>query len=409
MNHSPLPVAATPAADLLAPQLPKTSRLWVFIALLLALCVGRAAAQDDDYIAIIGVMDQADALSASGKLSQAHDKYLEAQQALTSFQRANPGWNTPTVSSRIKYVGEKAAATSGKAAVVEPTVAAAETKAAAFVPKSPVKLLDAGSEPRKVLRFHPAAGDKQTIVMTMKMDMEMGMAGIQLPAMDIPPMQLTMDIDVKNISADGEIAYQMVFTDASVDAGTNAADVMAAAMKTALGGMRGLTGSGKMTTQGIVKSVEMKLPAGAAPQLSQTAGQMKDAFASSSTAWPEEAIGVGAKWEYQTKVKSQGLTTDQTITYELVALDGDQLTLRSAITQSAANQKMESPAMPGMKVDLNKLAGSGTANTVQDLTRIMPLTVNLDEETKMNLGMNAGKNKQNMDMKLTMKIKVESK
>ncbi len=409
MNHSPLPVAATPAADLLAPQLPKTLRLWVFIALLLALCVGRVAAQDDDYIAIIGVMDQADALSASGKLSQAHDKYLEAQQALMSFQRANPGWNTPTVSYRIKYLGEKAAATSGQAAMTEPTVVATGAKASVLVPKSPVKLLDAGSEPRKVLRFHPALGDKQTIVMTMKLAMEMGMAGIQLPAMDIPPMQLTMDIDVKNISADGEIAYQMVFTDASVDAGTNAADVMAAAMKTALGGIRGLTGSGKMTTQGIVKSMDMKLPAGAAPQLSQTAGQMKDAFASSSTAWPEEAIGVGAKWEYQTKVKSQGLTTDQTITYELVALDSDQLTLRSAITQSAANQKMESPAMPGMKVDLNKLAGTGTANTVQDLTRIMPLTVNLDEETKMSLGMNAGKNKQNMDMKLTMKIKVESK
>lgn len=64
--------------------------------LLLTLCAGSALAQDDDYLAIIGIMDKADALSATGKTSEAHAKYIEAQHALATFQTANPSWNKPT-------------------------------------------------------------------------------------------------------------------------------------------------------------------------------------------------------------------------------------------------------------------------------------------------------------------------
>lgn len=409
MNTSPFSIAAIPAAGSHPTQFKKTFRAWLCVALLLALSVVQVAAQDDDYIAIIGITDQADALSASGKTAQAREKYIEAQQALTMFQRANPGWNTPTVSFRIKYLREKIAATSGRGEAAGASASSAGTKPETVAAKSPVKLLAAGAEPRKVFRFHPTAGDKQTIVMTLKMAMEMGMAGNKLPAMDIPPMQMTMDVEAKNISADGDISFQMEFTDATVEMDTNGTAVMAAALKTSLAEIRGLTGTGKMTAQGIVKSLEMKLPAGAAPQLGQTAGQMKDAFSSSTTALPEEAIGVGAKWETKTKAKTQGVNADQTVTYELVSLEGDQLTLRSTVTETASSQKMDSPMMPGMKVDLNKFTSTGSGTTVQELGKIMPQSVSMDQETLMNMGMNLGQQKQKMDMKMTMKISMESK
>jgi hypothetical protein len=408
MNMSRLSAAVSPAAGHLMPQPKKIFRAWIFILLLCALGTLRGAAQDEDYIAIIGITDQADALNASGKTAQAREKYLEAQRALTVFQRANPGWNTPTVSFRIKYLRDKIADSAGPGTAAKPGELNEGTKAAVAA-KSPVTLLAAGSEPRTVLRLRPAVGDKLTLVMTQKTSMEMGMAGNQLPAMDLPPIQLTMDLEVKKISDDGEIDYQLNFTDATVEADKNGIAVQAEMMKTALDGIRGLTGAGKVTAQGIVKSVTMQLPARPAPQLAQTVGQMTEVFSSVIPALPEEAVGVGAKWAYQTKSKTQGLTTDQTTTYELVAREGDQFTLRTTIAQSAANQKMDSPVMPGMKVDLVKLTGTGTGTSTQELGRITPQTASVDEETRMSLGMNLGQQKQSMDMKITVKVTIESK
>lgn len=379
----------------------------ILCLLLLTFCAGSALAQDDDYLAIIGIMDKAEALGVAGKTSEAHSKYIQAQRALATFQTANPGWNKPTVSYRLKYLRDKIADTSSHVVAVESTSDTSGTKAVVAAGKSPVKLLAAGSEPRQVVRLHPAVGDKQTTVMTMKMAMEMGVAGKAMPAMDIPPMVLTMSMEVKDVSAEGEIAYQMEITDAAVDAGTNGANTMAAAMKTALGGMRGLAGIGKMTTQGIVKSMEMKLPASAAPQLAQTMGQMKDSFSSSAIALPNEAIGEGAKWEYKSRLKSQGMMLDQTFTYELVSIAGDQLTLRSTIQQSAANQKIESSAMPGMKMNLNQLTGEGSGDTTLDLGKIVPTAASMESKTQM--GMNAGAQKQNLDMRMSLKLTLEAK
>ena len=373
----------------------KWSVVWIMLVLL-TFCAARADAQDKDYLVIYGIMGQADTLSAGGQTSQAHAKYAEAQLALAQFQRENPAWNIKTVSFRLNYLAEKLAATTVK-------------KEAAPAPKSPVKLLDAGSEPRTVLHLHPRVGDQQTVIMTMKMAMTTSAAGKEMPAMDMPAMLMTMDFGVKDISDAGDITYTMVFSDATVAADTNTPPAIAAAMKSSLASIRGMTGTGRMSSHGIVKGVEIKLPAAADPQMSKTMDQMKESFSSSSTPLPEEAVGPGAKWEYQTRIKSQGMTIDQNLHYELIAIEGDRLTLRSTITQNAANQKIQNPAMPGLKVDLTKMTGNGTGSSTFDLGRIMPVSGTLAEKTEVIMDMNVGQQKQTMDMKMDMNITIESK
>jgi hypothetical protein len=381
----------------------------IMLVLLLALNAARAEGPDDDYLAVYGIIDQADTLSTSGKTSEAYAKYVEAQRALVAFQKNNPGWNAKTVSYRLNYLTEKIAATSGKTAAMETGPATAAPKTAAAAPKSPVKLLANGSEPRTVLRLHPAAGDKQTTIMTLKMGTVTSVAGQAMPAMNMPAMVMTMDITVKDVSAAGDINYELVFSDATVAEDTNIQPAVAAAMKTSLASIRGLTGTGRMSDQGIVKSMEIKLPADAAPQLSQSLNQMKESFSSSAIPLPEEAVGPGAKWEYKTRIKSQGMSIDQTLAYELVAVEGDRITLRSTLSQNAANQKIQNPAMPGLKVDLNKMTGAGTGSSTYDLTHLMPVTGTLDEKIGINMSMNAGQQKQAMDMKMDMNITLESK
>jgi len=417
MNNSPEPAIAITAATLPPSRLKKHFGLWILLGLLLTLCAARVEAQDDDYLAIYNVIDQADALNAGGQTAEARNKYIEAKHALMDFQQNNPNWNTPTVNFRLKYLDQKIAATtvSATASAVEPA-AATTTAASPAAPQNAmagaapsVKLLEAGSEPRKVLSLHPAVGDKQNVSLTSKISVVVAMAGSQMPAMDMPAMQMTMTLEVKSVSPDGEITYGMVFSAANVADVTNATPGMAAAMQSALAGMQGMTATGKMSSKGIIRTFDVKLPDGASPQLSQAMAQIKDSFSSSSTVLPAEAVGPGAKWEYQTQVKSQGITIDQTVDYQLVSVSGDQLTLQSTIRQNAANQKIESPAMPGMKVDLTKMTGTGSGNSTFDLGHIMPLVATVDEDVEMVMGINMGQQPQSMDTKMKINLTFGSK
>ena len=272
-----------------------------------------------------------------------------------------------------------------------------------------MKLLDAGSEPRKILSLHPSVGDKQTLGLTSKISMNMSMAGNQMPAMDIPATQMTMTVEVKSISADGEVTYGVTFSAATVAAAPNAMPGMVEAMQAALAGMQGATATGRISSKGIIQGFDVNLPPGASPQLKQTMDQMKDSFSSSSTALPAEAVGPGARWEYRTKLKSQGITIDQTVDYQLVSVAGDQLTLQSTLQQNAANQKIESPAMPGMKIDLVKMTGTGNGNSTFDLSHVMPTAATMDEAIEMATSVNMGPQPQSMDMKMKVNLTFESK
>jgi hypothetical protein len=423
-----VPVVAGPEGPLSIHK--RYSVFYILLALLLTLCLARAdSGPDEDYLAIYRMMGQADALAASGKTNRAYTNYVAAEQSLTQFQHDNPGWNVNLVTFRLKYLDEKIAATSGapvapattttpapdattspdNTSTAAPGMTADAGAEATPAAKSVVTLLDPGSEPRAALRLHPTAGDKQTMAMTMKMAMSMTMAGNQVPAMNVPAMQITMDVTVKDISADGDITYNTVFTDATVAADTNTAPAMAAAMKTTLAGLTGMTGTGTMTDHGIIKDMEMTVPPDASPQLSQMMEQMKGSMRSSSSPLPQEPVGAGAKWEYKSQVKSQGMTIDQTTTSELVSADGDHLTLRTTIAQNAANQQIESPSMPGMKVDLTKMTGTGGGDATFDLGHIMPIAATLAENIQIAMAINTGQQKQPMNMSMTMNITLASK
>ena len=383
----------------------------ILLALLVSFGVARAEGPDSDYLVVYGVMEQADALNTKGKTVEAHKKYLEAQRALTEFQQNNSDWNKPMVGYRAKYLAEKIQETSGETAASAANNGSASTgkSAVAGAGKSAVKLLFAGDEPRTVLRLHPAVGDKQTVVMTMKMNMTMSAAGNAMPAMDMPAMAITMSVAVKKVSAEGEITYGIIFDAADVAAGEDTKSPTGAAMKSALGGISGMAGEGRMSDRAIGKSMEMKSSGDSNPMLAQTMEQMKDSAGNAATPLPEEAVGPGAKWEHRQKIKSQGMTVDQVTTVELVSVDGDKLELKSTVTQNAANQKIENPSMPGMKMDLVKLVTTGKGKSSVDLGHLLPQSATVDSDTETSMGMNVGQQKQMMNMKMKMSVKFEGK
>jgi hypothetical protein len=82
---------------------------------------------DDQYLSILSIVQQGDALADKSQWTPALVKYTEAQTALKKFQHDNPLWSTKLVKYRITYVTDKLTNLSTKAASGE-TVDAMEMK-----------------------------------------------------------------------------------------------------------------------------------------------------------------------------------------------------------------------------------------------------------------------------------------
>jgi hypothetical protein len=272
-----------------------------------------------------------------------------------------------------------------------------------------VKLLEPGAEPRQALRLHPKPGDKQTLTLTMKMGMATKMGEMETPAVKLPGMTMIMDSTVKSVSASGDIAYEMVMTDASVADEPGVMPQVAETMKASLAGLKGLSGTGTMSNRGLNLGTDFKIPSNADPQTRQAIEQMKESVANLSSPLAEEAVGTGAKWTAKTTLKSQGLAIDQTATYQLISIEGERLNLKTTTAQSAANQKMQNPSMPGVKLDLSKMTGEGTGEVSLDLAQLLAREATFDSHADLSMNMNMGGQKQAMNMKMEMNIRLESK
>ncbi len=77
----------------------------VAFAALLVSCTGaRAAAPDEQYVELYGLIQEADKFNAAGQTRAAVTKYLEAQVGLKNLRAAFPDWNPKIVHFRIQYI-----------------------------------------------------------------------------------------------------------------------------------------------------------------------------------------------------------------------------------------------------------------------------------------------------------------
>lgn len=373
----------------------------IFFVFILALAPAWADEAETRYLRIHEIIDQADSLNKGGERDAAKAKYQEAHIALMSFKQRHPTWNVKVVSYRLNYLADKIATLSQPVVTETPT----EIRSATASSSSPVKLLSAGAEPRTVLRLQPQPNARQTMTTTLKMEMDMGLG----QPMKMPAIIMPMEVTVKSVSSEGDITYEIVMGEVGLAEDPDALPQVAEAMKASLGGVKGITVTATMSNRGFSKDSDLTVPSDADPQMRQTLDQLQETWSNIAAQLPEEAVGVGARWEVRQPLQSQGMKINQTATYELVSLDGDRLSTAVTMTQSASNQKIQNPAMPQMKLDVTKLTGSGRGNLTLNLGQVMPLMATLQAQTEMSLSVDMGGQKQKMTMKTGMNLRLESK
>jgi len=370
------------------------------LVLVLASWTAKAEEIEDQYLRVMRLSDQAEDLKTSGRKDAALAKYKEAQNALLTFQKNYPRWNMNVVSFRLNELTKNINALSTSSAEPGATGTASEPQ---------VKLLEPGGEPRKVLRLKPNQGDQQTVVMSTKTTMDMQLGDIPAQKMKLPVMEITMSTTVKEVSKEGDVTYEVQFQDSSVSEDVEVMPQIIEGLKTVLSNLKGMSGTGTMSSRAIGKKLDLKVPDTADPQTKQIIEQMKQSFANMSAPFPVEAVGLGAKWEARTPLQYQGMKINQTVVYELTALEEGRISTKSTISQNAANQKIQSPAMPALKLDLTKMEGHGTGETTMELSKIVATDGQAEMHADLNMAMNAEGQKQTMTMKMDSTVSVKAK
>lgn len=247
-----------------------------------------------------------------------------------------------------------------------------------------IKLLDAGKDPKHELRFAAKKGAQQKVLMGLQMGITMDIGGTPR-TQSMPRIDMPMEVTVTDVTTNGDMTYRFELREPEIaDDGMTAPGVVAG-MKGALAGIAGLSGTAVVTNRGFTKSVDIKVPAGANPQVTQFMDSFKQSIGQMSAPLPEQAVGVGAKWETSTTISQNGMKLKQVATTEVIGIDGNIATLSIKLQQSADRQKVTSN---GMTVDLESLTGSGGGETTIDLGKIVPATakMSLRSDMKMKAG-----------------------
>lgn len=392
----------------------RATKLFCLLAALAVTLATPLFGQEDAYLKAFDLVRQGDSLEAAGKKDAAVEKYQQAQVALRDFQRNYPNTAKSAVAFRMNYVAQKISSLTKPAGATEsvqaPTTGkTTPTKSAAASSTSPIKLINAGAEPRKLLRLHPKPGDKQSVTMTVKMAMTTKMGDTPIPQIKLPAMNFVMDSSVKDVSAEGDVSYDLEISEATVTDDPEVMQAAADAMKASLAQIKGMGASGVVSSAGVMKSLEFKAPSASDPQAGQTVDQMKEAFTRIMAPLPDDAVGVGAKWEVRTPVKSQGLVIDQTATYEIVSIEGDRVTTKCTVAQRASNQKIQNAMMPGMNLDLVKMTGSGMGTVTGDLSQLLSPKATMNEHTDMTMGMAVAGKQQTITMQMDVNTSIQAK
>lgn len=198
------------------------------------------------------------------------------------------------------------------------------TEAAAETPGYTVTVEDPGSEPRRELRLAVEAGDVDRLTQRQENSLEIS-AGGQVQSSPSPSTEIDLSYTVDEATADRIVATG-TYDDVRVLESPGDDPAVVSQLRELLDGFRGVTTRTAYTPRGEILEArfdDLQLSGPAGPLLEQFASSFTDAVMSLSTPFPEEAVGVGARWRIDTDTEIAGLPVTIATTIQLTEVTED--------------------------------------------------------------------------------------
>lgn len=240
-----------------------------------------------------------------------------------------------------------------------------------------MKLLDTGQAPRRKLRYAWRIDQKERLAMDLRTAATTESGGEKESEVALPSVHVAIAIDPQSVSADGDLRYAWRVTSATADAGGEMPSQVAEGMRAEVAEIAHLSGTALVTCRGLAKEVAVD-PGTAAMEAigtGQMAEQVRQTLRDVAAPFPEQEVGVGARWRKLSQLDERDARISQTETFRLVDLQGDRGVLDDALAQTAPPQALRAPGMPpGARARMESMLASGQAKVRFDLSRLVPQT-----------------------------------
>jgi hypothetical protein len=268
-------------------------------------------------------------------------------------------------------------------------------------------LLDDGREPRRPLRYPKEPPPPQKMSLQLRVAMKMEVPGSPIPPVAMPGLRLLLDLTAASIE-DG-VRYDFTVTDADLTGADAAHPSLVAGMRKGVTALVGTAGSLSVDRRGFQRGLTMGVPDGLGQELTQFLNSAKLAIGQMAVPLPEEAIGVGAKWQIEETIAQGGISVRQKTYYELLAIDGPRLQIRTQTVQSAEQQKASIPGLPsGVSAKVMSLRGAGAGESEVDLRRLVPSSSREELETDISFVIVQGDSERVMSLTATTGLEIQS-
>jgi hypothetical protein len=201
-----------------------------------------------------------------------------------------------------------------------------------------MRVLDPGMTPRAPLRYRVPPGQTETLYVELARAQAM-QAGGQGAQSGIPPVQLRVEIGPASGTREGYIHHPVAITQVRL---SNAANKMSPAerneIEKSLATLLALKGWSEMDVQGRIRRSEFQGVDAVPAELTVMLGNIRTALL--SVPFPDEPLGVRARWEAERKVQLGGVWIDQVVTYDIERMAEGQLDLQIIARGTAAPQQI---------------------------------------------------------------------
>ncbi len=206
-----------------------------------------------------------------------------------------------------------------------------------------LEVLDPGAEPRRVLELRFVEGDTATA----ELASELSIVDVDGAAvLDTPAVVQTVRFDIDRVNGDeADVSFEVLGV--RIDDPTGKLDRAGLLELTAaLDAMVGLGGTGALDRRGQFSAFRYDVPDGFDANAADTLDQLEQDVAAMGVPLPEAPVGVGARWRARDTLQVNGVRTDQVITYEITAIDGETITYSAIVEQSSPTQDLHDRTLP---------------------------------------------------------------
>jgi hypothetical protein len=203
-----------------------------------------------------------------------------------------------------------------------------------------VKVLEPGSEPRRVLRYQLDAGARARAELTSKATVTAALTSTVLETTtqktEFPTERMRLALEVIEKRPNGDVRVSSRIEDATLDPDGAVDPKMRAQLAGDLTRQRGKKAEWWMTPAGVVEPIERGVDE---PRLAVT-DLTKLAIEREVVRFPAEAVGVGASWQITTRPRLDGVRWERIETLRVRGLTDDAATLDSEVVMKAREQDL---------------------------------------------------------------------